>query len=160
MTAIEYQTTRRSPAPPRVTDEFVLELRTRAARNPALPIRPLTGAEVAVAVRYALDEGQELPLDLSAMKRIVIDPRARTVRVQPGVSRAELEQAAFYWGLAPLADRHGLVLANLIAAHVVLPDGELVEADAELLREIRTGRALGLVVDATYRLHSAAELQR
>jgi hypothetical protein len=42
----------------------------------------------------------------------------------------------------------------------VLPDGRLVEADSELLREIRTGRALGIVVDATYRLHSAAELQR
>jgi FAD/FMN-containing dehydrogenase len=157
---IDYQTTRRSPAPPRVSDAFVLELRTNAARNPALPVRPLTGREVAVAVTYALDEGQELPLDLSAMKRIVIDPAERSARVQPGVTTAELEQAAFDWGLAPLADRNGLVLANLIAAHVVNPDGELVEADADLLREIRTGRALGIVVDATYRLHTAAELRR
>jgi len=160
VTTLEYQTTRRSAALPQVTDEFILELRTRMARNPALPIRPLTGAEVAVAVRYALDEDQDLPLDLSAMKRIVIDPAGRTARVQSGVTPAELEQAAFRWGLAPLSDRHGLVLANLIAAHVVLPDGGLVDADAELLREIRTGRALGTVVDATYRLHSAAELQR
>jgi FAD/FMN-containing dehydrogenase len=160
VTAIEYQTSRRSPAPPRVADDFVLDLRTRAARNPELPVRPLTGAEVAVAVRYALDEDQDLPLDLSAMKRIVIDPAERTARVQPGVTPAELEHAAFHWGLAPLSDRHGLVLANLIAAQVVLPDGELVAADAELLREIRTGRALGIVVDATFRLHSAAELQR
>jgi FAD/FMN-containing dehydrogenase len=160
VTAIDYQTSRRSPAPPRVADGFILELRTRAARNPELPIRPLTGAEVAVAVRYALDEDQDLPLDLSGMKRIVIDPAERTARVQPGVTPAELEHASFHWGLAPLSDRHGLVLANLIAAHVVLPDGELVQADAELLREIRTGRALGIVVDATYRLHSAAELQR
>jgi FAD/FMN-containing dehydrogenase len=52
------------------------------------------------------------------------------------------------------------VLANLIAANVVLPDGELVAAGEELLREIRTGRARGIVVDATYRLHSAAELRR
>jgi FAD/FMN-containing dehydrogenase len=152
--------THRPPAPPAVTDEFVLELRTRAARNPALPIRPLTGREVATAVRYALDEDQVLPLDLSAMKRIVIDPRARTARLQPGVTTAELEQASFRWGLAPLVDRHGFVLADLIAAHVVLPDGELVAADDQLLREIRTGRALGIVVDATYRLHLAAELRR
>lgn len=152
--------THRPPAPPVVTDEFVLELRTRAARNPAQPIRPLRGREVAVAVRYALDEDQALPIDLSAMKRIVIDPRERTARVQPGVTVAELEHASFRWGLAPLVDRDGFVLANLIAAHVVLPDGELVAADDELLREIRTGRALGIVVDATYRLHLAAELRR
>jgi FAD/FMN-containing dehydrogenase len=156
---IEHRSVRRS-APPRVTDEFVLELRTNAARNPALPVRPLTGREVAVAVRYALDEGQEIPLYLSAMKRIAVDPSAKTVRVQPGATVAEIEHAAFHWGLAPLADAGSLVLADLIGAHVVSPDGELVEADAELLREIRTGRALGIVVDATYRLHSAAELRR
>ena len=152
--------THRPSAPPAVTDEFVLELRTRAARNPALPVRPLTGSEVATAVRYSLDEDQVLPLDLSGMKRIVIDPQARTARVQPGVTTAELEHASFRWGLAPLVDRHGFVLADLLAAHVVLPDGRLVAADDDLLREIRTGRALGIVVDATYRLHLAAELHR
>jgi FAD/FMN-containing dehydrogenase len=90
----------------------------------------------------------------------VIDPLARCARVQPGVTPAELEQAAFRWGLAPLVDPDGFVPANLIAARVVLPDGELVVADAELLREIRTDRALGIVVDATYRLHLAADLRR
>lgn len=160
MATIEYPTARLSAASTGVSDEFVLELRTNSARNPALPVRPLTGREVAAVVRYALDEGQEIPLDLSAMKRIAIDPVARTARLQPGVTVAELEQAAFAWGLAPLADTTGLVLANLIGAHVVNPDGELVAADADLLREIRTGRALGIVVDATYRLHLAAELRR
>jgi FAD/FMN-containing dehydrogenase len=160
VTMIDTTTNAGGHAPLAVADDFVLALRTSAARNPALPVRPLTGREVAVAVRYALDEQQDLPLDLSAMKRIVIDPAARSARVQPGVTVAELERAAFRWGLAPLVDGEGFVLANLIAAHVVLPDGELVAADAELLREIRTGRALGTVVDATYRLHLAAELRR
>ena len=151
----------RDDAPPKVSDRFVLELRTNAARVPAIPVRPLTGLEVAVAVRYAQDEGgQDLPIDLSAMKRIVIDPAARTARVQPGVTPAELEQAALSWGLAPLTDRSGFVLANLLAAHVVTPDGELVEADADTLRAIRTGDYVGIVVDSTYRLHSAAELRR
>src|SRR5438105_15402493 len=106
MATIEYQTTRPS-APPQVADEFVLELRAHAARNPALPVRPLTGREVAVAVRYALDEGCEVPLDLSAMKRVVIDPAARTARLQAGVTTEELGQIAFYWGLAPLVDSYG-----------------------------------------------------
>ena len=159
MATIEYPTTRPS-APAQVADEFVLELRTQAARNPALPVRPLTGREVAVAVRYALDEDVDVPLDLTGMKRIVVDPTERTARVQPGVTAAELAQAVFIWGLAPLVDRNAFVLDNLIAAHVVTPDGELVEADAELLRDIRTGHVLGLVVDATYRLHPAAELRR
>jgi len=32
---------RRSPEPPQVSDSFVLELRTNAARVPAIPVRPL-----------------------------------------------------------------------------------------------------------------------
>ena len=86
------------------------------------------------------------------MKRIVIDPRERTARVQPGVTPDELRQAAFYWGLTQLLDPDGLVLENLLAAQVVTPDGELVEADDALLRELRSGDAPGIVVDATYRL--------
>lgn len=144
MATIETRTPAAS-APPLVSFEFVLDLRTRAARVPALPIRPLTGREVAVAVRYAADEGQELPIDLSAMKRIVIDPRGRTARVQPGVTPEELRQAAFHWGLAP-------VPASLVAAQVVTPEGELVDADEELLGEVRSGAVQGIVVDATYRL--------
>jgi FAD/FMN-containing dehydrogenase len=151
MATIEYRTSAASAGPPPVSDAFVLQLRTHAARVPALPVRPLTGREVAVAVRYAADEGQDLPLDLSAMKRIVIDPRERTARVQPGVTPDELRQAAFYWGLTqPAGD--GMVSENLVAAHVVTPDGELVEADEALLRELRSGDAPGIVVDATYRL--------
>jgi hypothetical protein len=151
----------RNDAPPKVSDAFVLELRTNAARVPAIPVRPLSGLEVAVAVRYAHDEGgQDLPIDLSAMKRIVIDPGAKVARVQPGVSTEELEQAAIPWGLAPLVDRSGFVPANLLAAHVVTSDGDLLEADADVLRDIRTGRFSGIVVDSTYRLHSAAELRR
>lgn len=162
MATIEYPSVSvRDDAPPKVADAFVLELRANAARVPAVPIRPLTGLEVAVAVRYAQDEGgQDLPIDLSAMKRIVIDPKERTARVQPGVTASDLEQAASPWGLAPHVDRSGFVLANLLAAHVVTPDGDLLEADPDALREIRTGRFSGIVVDATYRLHSAAELRR
>ncbi len=130
------------------------------ARRPVEAVRPLTGREVAVAVRHARDEGHELALDLSGLKRIVIDPQQRTARLQAGATPDELQAAAGYWGLAALADRRGLEPANLLAAQVVLPDAELVDPGAELLHEIRTGRAAGIVVDATYRLHDAAELRR
>lgn len=138
--------------------EFALDLRMRAARRDV--VRPLTGREVAIAVRHAHDEGEPVSLDLSAMRRIVIDPATRTARVQPGVSSADLAAEAAAWGLAPLTDHRGLAPANLIEARVVRPDGELVVADETLLREIRTGHAVGLVVDATYRLHPAGELGR
>jgi FAD/FMN-containing dehydrogenase len=160
MTAIDSTARTRSHEPGRVADAFVLELRTHTARSPALPVRPLTAAEVAVAVRYGLDEEIEVPLDLSRMKRAVIDADACTARIQPGVTTAELERIAFYWGLAPLVDAYGLAAANLIAARVVLPDGELVDADAALLRRLRAGDAVGIVVDATYRLHPLADLAR
>jgi FAD/FMN-containing dehydrogenase len=134
-------------------------MRMRTARREA--VRPLTGREVALAVREALDDGGDLRLDLTGMKRIVIDPRGRTARIQPGVSTAELEDAAAPHDLAPLVDHRGsVVAANLIAAKVVRPDGELVQADDALLREIRTGHAVGIVVDATYRLHLAMEVGR
>ena len=159
MATIEIQTVGRS-APPRVSDEFVLELRTRAARRPVEAIRPLSAREVAVAVRHAHDEGCELALDLSGLRRIVLDPRQKTARVQPGVTAAELHDAAAHWSLAALVERGRLVRASLLAAEVVLPDGELVRADGELLQEIRAGRAACVLVDATYRLHDPAELRR
>ena len=138
--------------------DYALDLRMRVARRDV--VRPLTGREVAIAVAHARDEGQAVSLDLSAMRRIVIDPAERTARVQPGVSAAELEAHAAVWRLAPLSDHRGLAPANLIAARVVRPDGELVDADQALLREIRTGHAVGIVVDATYRLHPSGELGR
>ena len=138
--------------------DYALDMRMRAARRET--VRPVTGRELAIAVRHAHDEGQQISLDLSALKRIVIDPRERTARVQVAVTTAQLKEAAAAWGLAPLTDHRGLVLANLIAAQVVRPDGELVQADDALLREIRTGHAVGIVVDATYRLHPAGELGR
>lgn len=79
----------------------------------------------------------------------------------PSVTAAALAAATEAWGLAPLVDhRGGLVDANVLAAQVVLPDGELVDADDELLRDIRTGHAVGIVVDATYRLHPADDVRR
>jgi len=139
--------------------EYALDMRMKMARRDV--VTPLTGREVALAVRNAADETAELRLDLSRMKRIVVDPRERTARIQPGVSTREIADAAAPHDLAPLVDHRGAaVAANLLAAQVVRPGGELVQADEALLRDIRTGHAVGIVVDATYRLHPAADLGR
>jgi FAD/FMN-containing dehydrogenase len=138
---------------------YALDMRMKMARRDV--VTPLTGREVSLAVRNAADETTELRLDLSRMKRIVVDPRERTVRVQPGVGTQEIADAAAPHDLAPLVDHRGAVVAaNLIAAQVVRPGGELVQADDALLRDIRTGHAVGIVVDATYRLHPAGDLGR
>jgi FAD/FMN-containing dehydrogenase len=137
--------------------EYALDMRMKLARRDV--VTPLTGREVALAVRSAQDESGELRLDLSKMRRIVVDPRGRTARIQPGVSTREIADAAAPYDLAPLVDHRGTVVAaNLLAAQVVRPDGELVQADDALLRDIRTGHAVGIVVDATYRLHPAGDL--
>jgi len=139
--------------------EYALDMRMKMARRDV--VTPLTGREVALAVRNAADETAELRLDLSRMKRIVVDPRERTARIQPGVSTQEIADAAAPHDLAPLVDHRGAaVAANLLAAQVVRPGGELVQADEALLRDIRTGHAVGIVVDATYRLHPAGEVGR
>ena len=139
--------------------EYALDMRMKMARRDV--VTPLTGREVALAVRNAADETAELRLDLSRMKRIVVDPRERTARIQPGVSTREIADAAAPHDLAPLVDHRGAaVAANLLAAQVVRPGGALVQADEALLRDIRTGHAVGIVVDATYRLHPAADLGR
>lgn len=142
-----------------IDHEYALDMRMRMARLDV--IRPVTGREVAMAVAHARDEQQEVAFDLSGMKRIVIDPLLCTARMQPGVSTRELAAAAAPHDLAPLVDHRGAIVpADLLAAQVVLPSGELVQADDALLREIRAGEPVGIVVDATYRLHGAMEIGR
>jgi hypothetical protein len=153
----------RAPA----TGDFVLDLRLAAAQSPPQPVRVLTPRELVLAVRHAADEGlavelgtqaveSALVLDLSGMKRIVVDPRARTVRVQAGATVAEVESAAAAHGLAPRVERGRIASADLVAAQVVARDGSIVHAIAdttpELLELVRTGALLGVVVEATYRL--------
>ena len=158
-----------TPPPAAQPDDFVVALRLAAARRPAPVLRVLTAADAALAVRHAHDESlsvelgtrpvdSALVLDLSGMKRILIDPRRRTARVQPGVSLAELQEAAALYGLAPLVDGETAAASTLVAAQVVARDGSIVRASEEtpeLLGLIREGALLGFVVDSTYRLHDA-----
>jgi FAD/FMN-containing dehydrogenase len=93
-----------------------------------------------------------LIIDLSAMKRIVIDPVRRTARLDGGVLSGEVARAAAQHGLAPvlgqcpgvgasgvtlggglgwLSGLHGASCDNLLSAQVVAANGTLLTADRE-----------------------------
>ena len=167
-------------------------------RRPGLIIRAAGAADVVQAVNLARTHGLViaikggghniagkavgdggLMLDLSAMKSVRIDPRARTARVEPGVTLGEFDREAQAFGLATpvginsttgiagltlgggfgwISRRYGLTVDNLIAADVVTADGKLLRASATespgLFWAIRGGGGnFGVVTSFEYRLH-------
>src|SRR5215208_2033016 len=130
-----------------------------------------------VAGRAAIDRG--LMIDLSPMKGIHVDGRARTVRAQGGVLWRELNRETQLHGLATtggvvgstgiagltlgggvgwLMPKYGLALDNLRAAEIVLADGRVVRASAEengdLFWAIRGGGGnFGIAASLEYALH-------
>jgi len=167
-------------------------------RRPALIARCETAAEVQQAVRVAAASNllvsikggghniagnalchDGLMIDLSPMKRVVVDAAARTARVQPGVTLAELDAATQAHGLAVplginsttgvagltlggghghLSRRHGLTIDNLLSAKLVLADGSQVTTSADehpdLFWAIRGGGGnFGVATEFTFRAH-------
>ena len=130
-----------------------------------------------VAGRATIDQG--LMIDLSPMKGIHVDPRARTVRAQGGVLWRELNRETQLHGLATtggvvgstgiagltlggglgwLMPKYGLALDNLLAADMVMADGSVVRASAgenpDLFWAIRGGGGnFGIAASLEYALH-------
>lgn len=140
-------------------------------KRPDLIARCRGTADVVAAVRTAREHGLEvgvrggghnvagrsvpdggLMIDLSAMKRIDVDPDARTARAGPGLSWGELNEATQARGLAVtggvvsttgiagltlggglgwLMARDGLALDNLRSVEIVTADGEVRVASEE-----------------------------
>jgi hypothetical protein len=118
-------------------------------------------------------------LDLSGMKALRLDPEARTVRAEPGLTLGEFDRATQAFGLATtlgvvsttgiagltlggglgwLNGRHGLACDNLISADVATADGRLLRASAlenhDLFWSIRGGGGnFGVVTSLEYQLH-------
>src|SRR5919112_180751 len=167
-------------------------------RRPAVIARCLNVSDVRTALRFAREHGLRIAvrggghnvagnavcdggivIDLSPMKGIHVDPRARTARVQPGVTLGELDRETEVFGLATptglismtgvagltlggglgwLARRAGTTCDNLLSAQVVLANGDVVTAgaddDADLLWGLRGGGGnFGVVTSFEYRLH-------
>lgn len=120
-----------------------------------------------------------LVIDLSRMKGIRIDPRARTVRVEGGCVWGDVDHAAHAFSLAVpsgvvsttgvagltlggghgyLTRKYGLTIDNLLSADVALADGRYVTASAreheDLFWAIRGGGGnFGVVTAIEYRVH-------
>ena len=167
-------------------------------RRPALIAQCATAADVVEAVRFARAAGLAvtvrggghgvaglavadgaLMLDLSAMRRVDVDPVARTATVQGGATWSGVDAATQRHGLATtggvvsstgvagltlgggwgwLAGAHGLSVDNLVAVEIVTADGRLLTASAdehpELFWALRGGGAgLGAAVSFRFRLH-------
>lgn len=172
-------------------------------RHPLAIVRAANAQDVAAAVNYARDN--DLPLavrsgghslahlsvidgaivvDFSTMKRVRIDPAARTARVQPGATSGDLAGPANEHGLALstgdtysvgmgglttgggigfMARKYGLAIDNLLAAEVVTASGEIVTASADehsdLFWGIRGGGGnFGIITEFIFRLAPVGQI--
>ncbi len=167
-------------------------------REPGAIARCSNVADVVAAIKFARDEGLHisvrggghnvagmavcqhgLMIDLSPMKQIQVDPKARELTAQPGVLWAELDAAAEEHGLATtggqishtgiagltlggglgyLMGKFGSVCDNLLSVEMVTAQGAVVNAseaeNPELFWAMRgAGSNFGVVTRFRYRLH-------
>jgi FAD/FMN-containing dehydrogenase len=163
----------------RNVDEVRLTVSAARARNLPLSVRGGGQDWVGQPTRQ-----ERLVVDLSAMRRVVVDARAKVAVVEGGATAADLIEAARPYGLAAvtsnfgpvgmagftlsggyglLTPRFGLAVDNLLSADVVLEDGSVVCADntnnGELFWALRGGGGnFGIVTSMRIRLHSLGEV--
>ena len=155
-------------------DDVILAVRLAAARKMPVAIR---GGGHNVAGHAVCDDG--IMIDMSLMRGVTVDPKARIAIVEGGALGADMDGACQVYGLATtgglisetgvagltlsggigwLRAKHGLAIDNLIAADVVIADGTLVRASREenpdLLWALKGGGGnFGVVVRFEFALH-------
>ncbi len=167
-------------------------------KRPLLIARCADVADVITAVKYARDNNlliavrggghngaglgicdNGLVIDLSMMKGVHVDPKARTVRVVPGCTSGDVDHATHPFGLAVpsgivsttgvagltlgggtgyLTRRYGLTIDNLVEADLVLADGSVVTAskgeNPDLFWALRGGGGnFGVVTSFLFQAH-------
>jgi len=167
-------------------------------RRPGLIARASCTADVVAAIAFARASGIPLAvrggghsvagystieggllLDLGPMKEVRVDPAARRVRAQAGLTWGELDRATQAFGLATTGGRvsstgiagfilgsgsgwlerlHGLACDNLLSAEVVSAEGRLLTAsateNAELFWGLKGGGGnFGVVTEFELALH-------
>jgi FAD/FMN-containing dehydrogenase len=167
-------------------------------KTPALVVQPTGTADVVAAVDFARDEGLlisvrggghniagtaiadgGLTLDMSRMRAVIVDERARLARVQPGCLLGDVDRETQLHGLATvlgfisetgvagltlgggmgyLSRRFGYSVDNLLEVELVTADGQLRRASRQehpdLFWAIRgAGANLGVVTSFTFQLH-------
>ena len=169
----------------------------RYNRRPAVIVVPSGTADVAAAVRFAKANdlavavkggghgtaawaipADGMTIDLSDWKTAEVDPNAKTVRAQPGLTSGELNRATMEHGLAVptgkvgtvgvggmtvgggigwLARKHGLAIDHLRSVEIVTGDGEVRIAsereNPDLFWGVRgAGATLGVVTSFEFDL--------
>ena len=167
-------------------------------KRPALIVQADAAADVVAAVEFArardlvvsvrggghniagtaLTDGG-LTIDMSGLRDVTVDPRARTATVQPGCLLGDVDRATQRHGLATplgffsqvgvagltlggglgyLTRRFGWAVDNLLEVEIVTADGELRRASRDehpdLFWAVRgAGANLGVVTSFTFKLH-------
>lgn len=165
--------------------------RCRGTSDVAAAVAFAREAELEIAVRggghsvsgkAACDGG--LMIDLAEMKGIYVDPEARTLRAQGGVTWGELNREAALHGLATtggvvsttgiagltlggglgwLNGVYGLAVDNLLSVELVTADGEVLrvsdQTEPDLFWALRGGGGnFGVATWFEYRLHPLAQV--
>lgn len=173
----------------------------RIPKRPGLVVRCAAGEDVATAVKFARDQellvavrgGGHTPhsaceggmlINVSGLKQIDLDRDRRAVRVEPGLTVGEMDQATCALGLATvlgecplvgisgmslggglgrLMGQHAALCDNLLSADVITADGRALRASADenpdLFWAIRGGGGnFGIVTSFEYRLHPVGQV--